>query len=360
MRAELHINPVFAVIWLLVALVPQVSSATRVLPTDSAKIYMVYFDFDKYGITLEGESVLDRVKGFSDANYIVRIEITGHTDDAGSDAYNMDLGRRRALATRNHLKRLGVKKDLLIEVFGERKPAYDNSKEMGRRFNRRAEVKVYYRDPSLVSYRLHGLALDATTGRPVPAEFSIIGYRADTAHVRTPDGHFDLKLKHPKTITMTCFAEGFLFQTKSVSEDTFDLGDNNEIAVNFLLRRIEKGLKFDLRNIYFEGNKAVILPVSFPELETLTKMMQENPTLVIELRGHVNWPSGYPQPITFFAVKLSEQRAKTVFDYLSVNRIDPKRMAYQGMANMEMIFPNTTDEKEMALNRRVEVVVVDY
>jgi outer membrane protein OmpA-like peptidoglycan-associated protein len=265
------------------------------------------------------------------------------------------------LAARNYLKDNGVDKDLIVEIFGERRPASSNTVETGRRMNRRAEVLVYFRDPSQVSYRLYGMVMDAATGRPLIAEIAVSGYRDDTVDLKTAtDGLYDIRFKTPRTMTLTAFAEGFVFQTREVPADTFDLGDNNEIVVNFMLRKIEKGLKFDLRNIYFEGNKAVILSQSWPELQRLTKMMQDNPTLQIELRGHVNWPSTYPQPITFFAVTLSGDRAKTVYDYLVYNRVHPARMRYKGMSNLEMIYPDTDQEPEMALNRRVEVVILDY
>lgn len=330
-------------------------------PTDSVKNFTVYFDYDHYDINSSAQATLAGIKAFYDSKHVVRVEVLGHTDDSGTDPYNLELARRRAYAVRNYLKNLGCDKDLLIEIYGERRPVADNGEETGRKLNRRAEVKVYYRDPSLISYRLHGIVTDAGSGRPLIAEIALVGYRSDTAQLRTgPDGTYDLKLKDPRTMTITAFADGFLFQTRTVSSDTFDLGDHNEIAVNFMLRKIEKGLKFDLRNIYFEGNKAVILAESWPELLRLTKLMQDNPTLKIELRGHVNWPTTYPQTITFFAVNLSEERARTVYQFLLVNRISPDRLSYKGMANLEMIYPHTDQEVEMALNRRVEVVVVDY
>ena len=336
------------------------ASHTNLLPGDSSKVYVIYFDFNSFTINQQATETLQSIKRFYDTNHVVRIEISGHTDAAGSDAYNMELSRRRAYAARAYLKDVGVNKDLLVEIYGLRKPAHSNESEIGRKMNRRAEIRVFYRDPKMISYRLHGVVMDATDGRPIPAEITVVGYRPDTAFIKTTDGLFDLRLNEPKTIILTCFAEGFLFQTRQVPSDTFDLAARNEIAVHFLLRRIEKGLKFDLRNIYFEGNKAVILPQSWPELLTLTKLMTENPTLTIEIRGHVNWPSTYPQPITFFAVSLAEERAKTVHDFLIYNSVARPRMSFKGMGNLEMIYPHTDQEPEMVLNRRVEVVVVDY
>ncbi|MFA6284087.1 MAG: OmpA family protein [Desulfurivibrionaceae bacterium] len=71
------------------------------------------------------------------------IRIEGHTDSVGSEAYNMDLSRRRAEAVRNLLVQRGVADSRLeVVAFGESLPVATNDTEAGRQKNRRVELKI--------------------------------------------------------------------------------------------------------------------------------------------------------------------------------------------------------------------------
>ncbi len=76
-----------------------------------------------------------------------RVEVQGHTDDQGSDSYNLDLSQRRAEAVRDYLIKRGVDKERLIAVgFGESKPIADNRTPAGRAENRRVEFILIDQD----------------------------------------------------------------------------------------------------------------------------------------------------------------------------------------------------------------------
>jgi outer membrane protein OmpA-like peptidoglycan-associated protein len=71
------------------------------------------------------------------------IEIMGHTDSDGSDAYNLDLSRRRAQAVGNHLVGKGVASMRIVtEGFGERYPVAPNDTVEGKQLNRRVELRL--------------------------------------------------------------------------------------------------------------------------------------------------------------------------------------------------------------------------
>ena len=71
------------------------------------------------------------------------IEIMGHTDSDGSDAYNLDLSRRRAQAVGNHLAGKGVASMRIVtEGFGERYPVASNDTPEGKQLNRRVELRL--------------------------------------------------------------------------------------------------------------------------------------------------------------------------------------------------------------------------
>ncbi len=72
-----------------------------------------------------------------------RITLTGHTDNVGNDAANMNLGRNRANAIRDLLIRKGVSADLItVDSKGENQPTDTNNTEEGRHNNRRVEVRL--------------------------------------------------------------------------------------------------------------------------------------------------------------------------------------------------------------------------
>jgi OOP family OmpA-OmpF porin len=70
-----------------------------------------------------------------------KVEVAGHTDSRGSDAYNMDLSLRRAQSVRDYLVTKGIPSDrLVINGYGESQPIADNTTEEGRFQNRRVEL----------------------------------------------------------------------------------------------------------------------------------------------------------------------------------------------------------------------------
>ena len=96
-------------------------------------------------LTATGRAVLD--KNINDAKVMldrsVFIEVVGHTDDVGDDAYNMDLSEQRAAAVSQYLIEAGVDASKIVAVgAGESLPIATNTTDQGRAENRRVEVLV--------------------------------------------------------------------------------------------------------------------------------------------------------------------------------------------------------------------------
>ena len=82
----------------------------------------------------------ETLKQYEETNILVE----GHTDDTGSDDYNMDLSRRRAYSVEDFLTGNGIeKKRMEITAYGEMQPAASNDTDEGRQQNRRVEVAIY-------------------------------------------------------------------------------------------------------------------------------------------------------------------------------------------------------------------------
>jgi len=71
------------------------------------------------------------------------IDVMGHTDSTGSDAYNLDLSKRRAESVSNYLTSRGVARARIETIgYGEQYPVADNTTEQGRAQNRRVEIRI--------------------------------------------------------------------------------------------------------------------------------------------------------------------------------------------------------------------------
>ena len=115
---------------------------------------------------------------------------------------------------------------------------------------------------------------------------------------------------------------------------------------------LETGKSIRLKSIYFEYGKDELVPRSYVELNKLLKIMQEHPTLSIEITGHTDSDGS-----DVFNLRLSQQRAKAVVAFLTENRISSKRLLYRGEGERVPVADNNTEDGKQ-LNRRVEFKVL--
>lgn len=109
----------------------------------TVRLKNIYFDFDKTTLKNESFPELDKVVDFLKQNASVEIEISGHTDNKGSDDYNNTLSQGRSEAVVNYLISRGVDSfRLTAHGYGESKPIDTNDSDEGRANNRRVEFTV--------------------------------------------------------------------------------------------------------------------------------------------------------------------------------------------------------------------------
>ncbi len=103
----------------------------------------VNFEFDSAKLQVNAQRILDLVaKSLLDSPSFV-VELQGHTDNVGTDSYNLMLSQDRANAVKAYLVGKGVSPDRMVaRGYGERQPIQDNSTDEGRERNRRVEMKV--------------------------------------------------------------------------------------------------------------------------------------------------------------------------------------------------------------------------
>lgn len=107
--------------------------------------FTLYFEFNKSVIksNLQTDQLVKQFPVWMEKHPDARMEITGHADNKGSDAYNLKLGMARAESARDYLKVNGIPAEkIAISSKGESSPAADNSTEDGRSKNRRTEITL--------------------------------------------------------------------------------------------------------------------------------------------------------------------------------------------------------------------------
>lgn len=109
----------------------------------SGNIDDIYFEFDQASIKEESKSVLQKNAKLITSNPNAKVQIQGHTDERGSEEYNLALGARRAQIVKRFLTALGVDSGRLQTIsFGEEKPFCQESQEGCWKQNRRAHFLV--------------------------------------------------------------------------------------------------------------------------------------------------------------------------------------------------------------------------
>ena len=103
----------------------------------------VYFDTEKYNINAKSQTTLNKLadifKEYPQSNILVE----GHTDNTGSDSYNLTLSKNRAQAVTGYLVDNGIDRGrFTTKWYGESQPKYDNSTAEGRSKNRRVELAI--------------------------------------------------------------------------------------------------------------------------------------------------------------------------------------------------------------------------
>nr|WP_315824427.1 OmpA family protein [Paraflavitalea speifideiaquila] len=107
----------------------------------------ILFGFDQSNLSASAEGNLDKLVGVLKENPDTDIEVQGHTDSKGADAYNMGLSERRASSVASYLRNRGVSASrVTTKGYGETAPVASNDTEEGRAQNRRVNFLITAND----------------------------------------------------------------------------------------------------------------------------------------------------------------------------------------------------------------------
>lgn len=203
--------------------------------------------------------------------------------------------------------------------------------------------------PHMVTY-VKGFVSDAKTRQPLESAVEIIALDNNKAvyqdYSSVEKGDFLATIAAGKNYGLNISRPGYLFYSENFSLAGHT--SSNPFNIVALLEPIEVGNKVILKNIFFDTNKYQLEAESRAELQKLIEFLALNPTVHIEISGHTD-NVGNDE----LNQKLSENRAKSVYDYLLSGKVDPARLIYKGYGKSQPIAANDTDENR-AKNRRTE------
>ncbi|MCX8112589.1 MAG: OmpA family protein [Bacteroidia bacterium] len=214
-------------------------------------------------------------------------------------------------------------------------------------------------EPVTVSFRpnltlVTGIIYDAETKAPLEATITIIdNVKGDTVAVLSSNaatGKYLISLPAGRNYGIAVTAENYAFHSENFIVDASQ--GYREVKKDIGLEKYRSGAVIVLRNIFFDFDKATLRPESKAELERLYQILIENPKMRIRISGHTDSVGSdeYNQ-------RLSESRAKAVYEYLIKRGIPPERLAYMGYGESRPIDTNDTEEGRQN-NRRVEVEIL--
>ena len=199
---------------------------------------------------------------------------------------------------------------------------------------------------------IEGRVSDQRNGNGLPSQVKLMNLqiKSDSMVVQTDEnGEFLITLPEGSTYGFFVKRKGYLPYSESVTFPT--AVKDTAYHVQIQLRPLEKGASFNLNTIYFKTSLAELDVRSFAELDVLAALLIENPAVRIQINGHTD-NIGKPAD----NLQLSTQRAKAVYEYLSRQGIDARRMTSKGWGDTKPVSSNDSEE-ERSRNRRTEIVI---
>ena len=260
----------------------------------------VFFDFNSDVPNVASQSKVDQ--WMAENKNVAVTKIYGYCDSVDDSKYNKELALRRVNTMLAYFKKENFKVDDNVELksFGKDFKYSKNQSE-----NRK--VEIYYKEINIANQT--NAKESKVTNNNSDKDFEFIQVPSLIEEERAT-----LKLKFDKA----------------------KVGD--------LIR---------INNIGFYFNSEKIMEQSEPLLDELLQIMLDNPTLTIQIHGHI---CCNPNPMD---TKLSYRRALVILKYLTNRGIQVNRLGFKGFGSNNPIYKvPERNEKERAANRRVEILII--
>ncbi len=203
---------------------------------------------------------------------------------------------------------------------------------------------------SSVTTILKGKVSDIKTHQPLAANLVIRDNvkEVDVAQIKTNTltGEYEVAIPAGRTYSMMIKSEDYMTAYDNVD---IPIEKKGQIVTKDVdLNSLAVGNKIVLKNIFYDFDKATLRPASIVELNHLVDLLNEYPTMRIEISSHTD-NKGTPE----YNIVLSNNRSKSVVTYLINHGIDPARLENRGYGLTQPIASNDTDAGRQ-MNRRTE------
>lgn len=205
-----------------------------------------------------------------------------------------------------------------------------------------------------------GKLIDAKTGEPIGAKIIYEklpdGTVAGITQSDPKTGEYEIKLPAGHLYGIRAEAKDHISENQNLdlrnvtSETVIDHKDFTLEPIAVAL--IEENAQITLNNIFFDFDKAVLKPESFPELDRIVDLMNKRTTMQVEIAGHTDATGD-----SKYNMGLSKRRATAVQKYLTGKSIDQSRISVLFYGESKPIESNATKEGRRK-NRRVEFKIV--
>ena len=166
------------------------------------------------------------------------------------------------------------------------------------------------------------------------------------------DGAFKFVLPFDKNYSIRASADHFFAISENLNLDSLVKAGYKEIHKDLYLAPIEIGQVVRLNNVFFDFDKSNLRNESFVELDRVVQLLKENPAIEIEMSAHTD-----SKGADDYNYRLSDNRAKSVREYIISKGIAENRIVSQGYGETKPVATNDTDDGRQ-LNRRVEFKIV--
>lgn len=201
---------------------------------------------------------------------------------------------------------------------------------------------------------VRGKVLDEKTRKPIQAKIIYEtlknGKEVGVAVSSPKTGEYTIVLPAGEKYGFRAEAEDYISLEENL--DLTKITEYKELNKDLFLNKLEVNKPYVLNNIFFPPSRATLNVESYPELNRLAKFLKENSKVKIEIGGHTN-----NSCTESFCLKLSRDRAKSVFYYLTKKGILASRMTYVGYGSKRPKCSNATPEGKRC-NRRVEFTIL--
>ena len=198
-----------------------------------------------------------------------------------------------------------------------------------------------------------GKVFDKNTNAGLPSAVELIDLATKQviSKVQTDEtGNYLITLPVGKDYAFNVNRRGYLFFSDNYSFK--NKAPDSTYVKNIPLQPIEANAAIVLKNIFFDVNKFDLKSESQVELDKVVQLLQENPTVRIQIEGHTDNVGTAADNL-----KLSENRAKSVVSFIVSKGIDPKRLTAKGFGATKPVAENTSEENRAA-NRRTELKII--